>query len=245
MNRRSFLGSVGATASLGVAGTTLTLLSDRLSVRVWFSDAAAEYEGLEERIEGYLGAALEPAVGEVAISFAESSVSLPSEDDRDVLADQWPKTVLGGVVGLADVDPVSGVNLLVTDGDPTRQPSGFARPRVAATTGARYVASMPPAEETPAAVPYSLEAASTQLLLHECGHALGIGHDHGSVVVRDGAVVASPMVSSYYWAGPPVRKKHLNPERNACGTSYPTGGPVGERRLRLRYADCAATAISQ
>jgi hypothetical protein len=101
---------------------------------------------------------------------------------------------------------------------------------------------MPPAAETQTVVPYSVPAVATQLLLHECGHALGIGHDHGSAVRRDGAVVASPMVASYLWKSESVREKQLD-DGNACGASYPDADAAVDRRLRLTYADCASRAI--
>lgn len=242
MNRRAFLGSAGMVLSMGLVGRQTARRSDPVTVRVWFSEAAAEYDSLPDRIEGYLGGALEAAVGEVALSFAPSPVRIPAEGGRNLLAVRWPRMVVEGTVGMRHIDPVDDVNLLVTDGDPTRQPAGYARPRVAAATGAEYVARMPPADETDAVVPYSVRAAATQLLLHECGHALGAGHEHGHADVRDGAVVASPMIGSYLWADERDREKHV-PDECACGGSYPGPTAAPERRLGLRYGDCAVRAL--
>jgi len=242
VNRRAFLGGVAALASGGVVGRRALAAGDPLRVRVWFSDRAAEYDDLGARVEGYLTAALSEAETDVAVTVAEPTVSLPAEDGKAVLARRWPRLVVEGGAGLSDVDPTVGVNLLVTDGDPTRQPAGFARPHVAASTGARYVARMPPAEQVGTAAPYTKAVAATQLLLHECGHALGLGHGHGSATVTDDALVASPMVGSYLWRGEDARRRHLG-ATNGCGESYPSPAASEGRRLGLRYSACALAAL--
>ncbi|WP_459192586.1 hypothetical protein [Halosimplex sp. J119] len=242
MNRRGFLAGVGAALSLGVVGRRAARPADPVVVRVWFSDAAAAHDDLRSRVEGYLTDALEAAVGPVEVDFAPESVPLPAEGGRHVLAVHWPTRVVEGAVGVGAVDPVADVNLLVTDGDPTGQPAGYARPHVAAVTGGAAIARMPPADKTPEIVPYSVEAAATQLVLHEVGHALGVNHAHGAAERDGGTVVASPMIGSYLWASDELREKHV-PNRNACGASVPGDLSASERRLRLRYADCAVQAL--
>lgn len=238
MDRRAFLGTLGAAISAGLLGRRALAVDDPLVVRVWTSERAAAHDEVGERVRGYLRAALEPAVGAVEVQLAADRVALPREDGRAVLARRWPRLVLEGAGGLRGIDPVGGVNLLVTDGDPTSRPAGFARPHVAASTGAAAISRMDPAAETPPTVPYSVPAAATQLLLHECGHALGLDHDHGAAYEADGAVVATPMVSSYLWASESVREKYLRPAANVCGDRYPPADADGERQLHLRYAEC-------
>ncbi|QLH77875.1 hypothetical protein HZS55_11450 [Halosimplex rubrum] len=242
MNRRAFLGGAGVALSLGVAGRRAASPPDPVVVRVWFSESAATHDALAGRVEGYLGAALGEAVGAVEVEFAPSSVPLAHEGGKTSLGFDWPTTVVEGLVGLDEIDPVGDVNLLVTDGDPRRQPAGYARPRIAATTGGAYIARMAPAERTPPVVPYSLPAAATQLLLHEVGHALGATHGHGAARREGDALVASPMVGSYLWASERVRERHLD-DASACGGAYPNADDATERRLGLRYTDCAARAL--
>lgn len=241
MNRRAFLGSVGAVASVGVLGRTVLANGESLHVRVWFSDRAAAHEGLESRVRGYLRAGLTSAVEDVRITVSEETVTLPSEDGRQVLARHWPRLVIEGAVG-GEVKPTTGVNLLVTDGDPTEQPAGYGHRHVAATTGAGHIVEMPPADEAGAVVPYSVAGVATQLLLHECGHALGLTHDHGNATVTDGGVVSSPMVGSYLWRPPEVRRQYLD-GTDACGDPLPPPSVDGERLLGLRYSPCAASAL--
>jgi hypothetical protein len=242
VNRRAFLGGAGVALSLGVAGRRAASPPDPVVVRIWFSESAATHDALEDRVEGYLGSALDSALDAVDLEFADSPVDLVHEGGTETLGVDWPATVVEGLAGIGDIDPVGGVNLLVTDGDPRRQPAGYARPRIAAATGGAYIARMPPADETPPVVPYSVPAATTQVLLHEVGHALGATHAHGTARREGDALVASPMVGSYLWAPEHVREEHLD-EEGACGGRFPVDSTAPERRLSLRYADCAARAL--
>lgn len=244
MNRRAFLGSVGAAIPLGVAGRLAVSDGDPgLDVRVWFSERAARYDSLSDRVRGYLGRALRDAVDDVELTIADAPVALPAEGGTSVFKVHWPRRVLEGATGFGDVRPIGDVNLLVTDGDPTSQPAGYAHRRVAAAAGAAQIAAMPPASETPWIVPYSVRAAATQLLLHECGHAMGLGHDDGNALVVGNDVIASPMVSSYLWKPREVREKHLDGDVNACGSSLPDAGAAPGRRLELRFSSCASESL--
>ncbi|PSQ07743.1 peptidase M10A and M12B matrixin and adamalysin [Halobacteriales archaeon QS_5_68_33] len=241
MNRRAFLAGCGAVASLGVFGRGGLASDDPLRIRVWLSDRAAEYDKVGSRACEHLDSALAPVGDGVQVTMAEETVTLPAEGGRQVLARHWPRRVLEGAVG-GDVNPTTGVNLLVTDGDPTEQPAGYGRRYVAASTGARYIAEMDLPEEAPGDLRYSVAGVATQLLLHECGHALGLTHAHGRATVSDGRVVASPMVGSYLWRPAEVRRQYLD-ETNACGDPLPPPTAEGERRLGLRYSPCALGAL--
>ena len=228
-------------ASVGAFGRGVFAADDAPRIRVWLSDRAAEYDDLGSRVSGYLESALAPVEDDVRVAMAEETVTLPAEDGRQILARHWPRRVVEGAVG-GDVDPTTGVNLLVTDGDPTEQPAGYGHRHVAAATGARHIAGMDPAAETPDDIRYSVAGVATQLLLHECGHALGLTHAHGSATVTDERVVASPMVGSYLWRPAEVRERYLD-ETNACGDPLPPPTVEGERRLGLQYSPCALGAL--
>jgi hypothetical protein len=241
VNRRAFLAGCGAVASVGAFGRGVFAADDAPRIRVWLSDRAAEYDDVGSRVCGHLESALATVGDDVRAGMAGETVSLPAEGGRHVLARHWPRRVVEGAVG-GDVDPTTGVNLLVTDGDPTEQPAGYGHRHVAAVTGARYIARMAPAAETSDDIRYSVAGVATQLLLHECGHALGLTHAHGRATVSDGRVVASPMVGSYLWRPAEVRQRYLD-EPNACGDPLPPPTVEGERRLGLRYSPCALGAL--
>lgn len=90
----------------------------------------------------------------------------------------WPHMVLRGAIRGGIVDGLADVNLLVTDGDPSVEPAGYGMRSIAAITGARYLAAMSQVDSTPYDVDYSPPAAIAQLLLHDCGHAVGLEHRH-------------------------------------------------------------------
>lgn len=241
MKRRTFLG-VAAAGLLGATGYGLQR-DGPLDVRVWTSQAAAAHDGVTDRVVGHLDRALTDAVGEVSVS-AGGTVAVPTEDAyRLVTGTEWPRRLLAGLVG-AGPAPVGGVNLLVTDGDMTRTPTGAGVPGLAAVGGAASLARMSPAAETPRVVGYSEPARVTQVLLHECGHALGLRHDHGAITGTDDEryPVVTPMVSSYAWARGPAGAARFGYEHSACGDTYPLLTP-GEARLSLCYSACARRAL--
>lgn len=227
---------------LGFAGLARRRPPEELEVRIWVTEGAAAHPDVAERAAGYVRQALEAAGMAVVLSFGESPVAPSTEDDQRVRRMGWPRMVLEGAVGLGDIDPARDVNLLLTDGDAIGETAGYASENIAAVAGAKHLAEMAPADQTPAVVDYSAPTAITQLLLHECGHALGLTHDHGAVVVEGDTTTVSPMIGGYAWAPGAVRKREFDDETNACNEPVP---PVTDhhRRLSIDYSGCAETAI--
>jgi hypothetical protein len=244
VGRRLFLGAVGSALSIGTVGT-LSYANrspvDRLAVRVWFSEGAARYDAVEDRVLEYLDALLTYDYWSLALS-SGGTVSVSTEDGAGVTTSgEWPTAVAAGALGTRDLDPVADVNLLMTDGQMTDAPTGFALPHVASVGGAEYIDALPPfdaletahnGDATHTVVENDRPTRTIQVLLHELGHALGLEHDHG-VAFRDGdAVVATPMLSSYAW------DPAYDDDRSRCGTVYPeTDGR--EQRLSLTFSACA------
>lgn len=242
MNRRTFLGGLGLVGSAGVVAAGRSLASTPLEVVVWFSEGAATYEGLRPIVAGYLGRALEGAGVEASVVFGDRPIPLEREQGAHLLSVEWPERVLGGTLGLGSIDETGDVTLLITDGDPASRPAGYGMTAVGALTGARLLAEMPPPATTPTVVAPTGPAVIAQLLLHECGHALGLTHGHGTVAVEGDAVVATPMIGRYAWASTGVREHQVGRSEDRCGSSYPaTGGR--SRRLQLHYGSCSRRAI--
>jgi hypothetical protein len=232
VNRRRFL-ALGA-GTVGGAGLLAgeRALDGRIDARVWFTEAADRHDGVRSRAVGYLRRALEE-FGETSVSVG-GTVAVATEDGYGVTASgEWPSKLATGSVAPAD-----DVNLLVTDGEMAAPPTGIGFPHVASVGGARHVARMPPPSETGPVVDFSKPALVTQIVVHECGHALGLRHNDGAVLDRGDHVVVTPMVSSYTWAEESVRDRRFDYEANACGAAYHdvSGRDV---RLDLTFAPCA------
>ena len=238
MNRRRFL-RTSLAAGVGLAGLAVGhgAMDDTLDVRVWFTEAAAGYDGLRERVEGYLSQAFGRLRDGVRLTFGRP-VSVSTENGYRVTATgEWPAKLATG-----PPSPVDDVNLLVTDGQMQTSPTGVGLPHVASVGGARHVARMPPAEDGETVVPFRNRARITQVLVHEVGHALGLGHDHGTIVDGSTHVVVSPMVSAYAWATGNVRERQFDYRESACGSTYPSvEGKEG--RLDMIYSECALRRI--
>ena len=241
LNRRSFMLSAGALGSLGLTGRRVTAPEDRLHVKVWFSPGAARHEGLWARLSGHLERAFDGAHEDVALEFG-GVVDTSSERAYDlVVGGEWPATLAAGAVG-GPAEPCDDVNLLVTDASMDAFPTGAGVPHVAAVGGAAAMADLPPVGDLPSVVERSREAYALQVLLHECGHALGLEHNHGSMRADDGALVVSPMVSGYPWETEEVREDQFDYEKSACGCSYVR--PEGRApRLMLTFDECEREEI--
>lgn len=242
MGRRRFLLSLGTAGAFGLAGYDRRPAERTLDVRVWVTEAAATHDALWPRVRGYLGRALRAAHDSVEVGFGGRVAVDEDHGYRVVASGEWPGRVAAGTVGLGDVAAVDDVNLLITDGSIARTPSAAGALNFAAVGGARHVARMPPVEDCPAVVDVGRPALATQVLLHDVGHALGLGHEDGHVGTGDRPVV-SPMVSGYAWADAETRERHLDFERQSCGDPVRTVA-ADRARLALRYSACAAERIA-
>lgn len=228
----------GALASAGLELSASSRKPFHIDAKIWLTEGAAAHPRCRERAAGYVRQAVEGAGVPLQVAFGETTVHPGDRSARATERRFWPQQVIQGGAGLAGISPVSGVNLLVTDGEAHRPTAGYAYPHIAAVPGAKYLAEMGPADEAPGVFPYTVRAAVTQLLLHEVGHALGLDHDHGAVTVGEETVTATPMVGGYAWMSGYGGRTH----RSACGDLLP-GDLDGTRQLSMTFSDCAARAI--
>jgi len=244
VNRRQFLAATGIVGSLGLVRTSRGGGKRALSVLVWCSERAASYDGVESRVAGYLDRALGAVRDDVEVVAGGRPIPLEAEGGATLMEVRWPGMVLSGGAGHGPVDRTGDLNVLITDGDPRGWPAGYGMRGIAAVGGARLLSAMPPADDTPPVVPYSAPAAIAQLVLHECGHALGLEHAHGRVAYDGDAVVVSPMIGGYAWADDERRRRYLPDDGNVCGGPIL---PAGDRRrlLGLEYGPCARATLER
>ncbi|WP_254524342.1 peptidase M10A and M12B matrixin and adamalysin [Natrinema caseinilyticum] len=242
MKRRAFLGFAGSAVSLGTLAYATRRPTETLSVRVWLSEQAATYEGVSDRILEYLGEMLDLEYWSLETSVG-GTVSVSTEDAATLTSrGEWPMAVAEGMLGRRDLEPAADVNLLVTDGGMEDAPTGYGIPHVASVGGARNIAALDSYDELVSdrevpIVPNEKPTRTIQVLVHEVGHALGLNHDHGVAFVRDGAVVATPMLSSYAW------DPGYDGEGSRCGTAIPDAAGR-EQRLSLSFSLCARRELA-
>ena len=234
MNRRSFLKACVHAGSLGALSRRLRPDDGSFDVRIWVTEAAAEHD-VGARAKEYVELAFGTVRDDLSVTLG-GTVDVRREHGYRVMRDgEWPGLLAEGATGGSDVEPVDDVNVLLTDGPMHTSPTGVGAAHVAAVGGARYIAEMPPVADTAPVVPYTEPARVTQVLLHECGHAIGLSHDDGSVYTRGDAAIATPMISSYAWS------EGYDPADGACGT---VGDVDAERRLlSFLFSGCAAEAV--
>lgn len=237
ITRRQLL--TGAGMGFSIPGLWYVVRPPRrsISVRFWFSDRAAQYDGVRSRVESYLERAMSAVYDDVTVSNGKS-LPVRSEDGYWVTrSGEWPQRVVEGIALDGEIDSVADVNLLITDGEMERAPTGAALPNIASVGGGRYLSALPPRSAVDDVVPLATPTRVMQTLLHEVGHALGLRHEHGSIDAEDGSVVVSPMVGTYAWEDDRTQREQFDAERNACGSSYPSDRN-DDRYLSYSFSNC-------
>lgn len=242
LTRRSFLLSTGALGSASVSGGAFSAPETELTVKVWFTERAAEYD-VWETLEGHVRRAFDPAREGVVVEHG-GTVEVSTENGyRLVTGGEWPGMLARGAVGGA-TRPSDDVNLLVTARSMHEFPTGGGIPHVAAVGGASALADLPPVERCPEVTGWSDAAYALQVLLHECGHALGLDHEDGTMEPAGDELVVSPMVSGYPWESESVRDEQFDAEEGSCGCEFVR--PEGrDPRLMLVFSDCERERITE
>ncbi|MFC6718304.1 peptidase M10A and M12B matrixin and adamalysin [Natrialbaceae archaeon GCM10025810] len=234
MKRRVFLGAVGSLGSLSALGYATRPSVERLEVRYWLTETAARYD-VAGRVDPYLEAAFDLEGRGVDVSYG-GEVSTSTEDGAAVTrGGEWPRRVTAGAVRDDGIDPVSDANLLITDGQTDRTPTGYGIPHVASVGGASRLAELEPVPSPPEVVPYSPASWAVQVAIHEVGHSLGLTHDHGHAVRSGDAVVTTPMLSSYAWDP----EFEIDGGRTSCGSSPVPMAKPETIELQLTFSSCA------
>ncbi|RZV10849.1 hypothetical protein BDK88_2048 [Natrinema hispanicum] len=214
VNRRAFLGTVGSTVSLGTLAYTTRGASDTLEIRVWLSEQATTYDGVAERIREYLTATLSLEYWTLAVSTG-GTVSVSSEDAARLTSrGEWPMAVATGALGGRELEPGLRTSTCWSrTGAWKRHP-----PATAFHTSHRSVErdiSLPSSrskrlvDDGPRSIsPNTMPAHTMHVLLHEIGHALGLGHKHGTAFV-DGDTVVSDADAQQLCVGSCVRSRSL------------------------------------
>ncbi|TYT61350.1 zinc metalloprotease [Natrialba swarupiae] len=247
MNRRHVLGAIGSVGSLGTLAYATRDPVRTLEFRLWLSEEAAAYDGVAERVLEYVEELMTFEFWSLEASFG-GVLSVSTEDGaRVTTGGEWPLALASGTVGSSDVEPAGDVNLIVTDGQMKRAPTGYGLPHVASVGGARHIADLEPFDKLVGSgpegdvqrriVPLQTRTRTIQILLHEVGHALGLHHDHGVAFRYGDAIVSTPMLSTYAFSS------NSPYDRSRCGTSYPDPGDLS-RQLSLAFSTCARRELT-
>lgn len=234
---------MGALTSLGIA-TKFRGGPEVIQGKIWLTEGATTYPGVSNRACEYLTRAIEGAGVDLDLSVGSTAVTMPMNDDIRNFRVAWPRKVIEGAVGIGEINPARDINLLISDGRGIGTLAGYGMHNVAAVSGARHIQAMPPASETPAVVDYSVPATLTQLLVHECGHALGLSHHDGSIMSGGSTIAVSPMISGYPWMSATARAGNFDERGRVCSGSVPIVEGKN-RKLSLQYSECAKAKIRQ
>jgi hypothetical protein len=249
VKRRGFLrlAGTGGLLAAGAAGVAESLAADAggdpgtFEGKVWLTRNGAAYDGVVGTVRTHLERAFGEAFSSVRIERGPT-VDVPTEDAAALMRElTWPRLLLDGLAGEEGLAPAPDLNLLVTDGDMSRAPTGIGTTHVAAVGGASSLAGLRPVAEQVLA--YSDARRVLQVVVHEAGHALGLDHDHGSVREDGVYIVVSPMASTYPWTSGAVRSRQFDYDHGACGEPYPdaTGRPA---RLQMSFSECALAELA-
>ncbi|MFD1512689.1 hypothetical protein [Halomarina rubra] len=242
LTRRAFLLSAGALGSAGVTGTALSGPEAEVNVKIWFTEQASDHVAWN-RLRDHVQRAFDPTGKLVAVEFG-GTVETSSENAYElVTGGEWPKKLAQGTVG-GEAKPADDVNLLVTARSMYEFPTGAGIPHVASVGGAEALANLPPVEDCPDVVGWSDPAYALQVLLHECGHALGLDHEDGYMEPAGDELVVSPMVSGYPWESDEVKEQQFDTQQGTCGCEFVD--PEGrDPRLMLTFSECERERIRE
>lgn len=131
VNRRLFLGSVGAVLSTGTLAYTTRQPPDTLEVRFWLSAQATEYRDVATQVQKYLEAVLAFEHWTLEVSHG-GTVEVSTEDGGQVTRrGEWPAALVAGRLTRRERSAAPDVNLLVTDGQMRDAPTGYGFSNVA------------------------------------------------------------------------------------------------------------------
>jgi len=236
-----FLGTVGSTASFGTLAYATRRTSDTLEVRIWLSEQAATYDGVGDRIRSYLDETLSLEYWTLEASIG-GTVSVSTEDAARLTRRGVARGSRVGDARRAQPRARVGRQPAGDRRGMKQAPTGYGVPHIASVGGARHLAALESfddvvTDDARAIAPNTTPVRTMQVLLHEIGHALGLNHEDGVAFVSDGALTATPMLSSYAWD--PEYKSDASP----CGSAIPAAADR-KRTLSFAFSTCARRRLA-